>query len=217
MGSVFSGWCARGSEIVAGFLSRAAGVARTLGPMQRLSLPFTVHDLAGTISVEVCANADPYATGHHLFAQNFDAAAFTGFPLLTAHMRYPGQGMLGRFAWIQLIGHWRSGELVGEVLDTDPQMPDFPFYVSGYHPTFADAPANPEHLDMQWRAVTFLLQAPVNRTIAPLTGFRWGYGRSASGETELLELTVAGAPAWERVRSLLARDYPSWHTEPLES
>ncbi|MFC7619698.1 hypothetical protein [Microlunatus sp. GCM10028923] len=171
--------------------------------MSTLMLPFRARGRDGRIVIKVRANDDPYATGHDLVAKNFDHEAFQGFPVLTAEVEYPGEGPAGWFSWIQLIRHVRDGATIDEEIDGQP------LYVQGYHPTFADAPANPDHLDLDWRADAFLVDI-VGRELSPIVGFSWGYRRFHDDRTELLPLEPVDAEAWPRLKRRLEQDYDGW-------
>lgn len=171
--------------------------------MSTLRLPFHTRGHDGQLRVKVRPNDDPYATGHDQVAKNFDYEAFKGFPVLTAEVDFPCEGPAGWFAWIQLIRHIRDGAIIDEEIDGNP------LYVEGYHPTFADAPANPDHLDLDWRADAFLIRA-TGRQISPIIGFTWGYRRFLDNRTELLPLEPADNDAWLHLKHRLEQDYDGW-------
>lgn len=56
-------------------------------------LPFHARGRDGRLLITMRANDDPYATGHDRVAKNFDAEAFKGFPVLTAEIDVPGEGV----------------------------------------------------------------------------------------------------------------------------
>jgi hypothetical protein len=179
----------------------------------QLSIAFRSRGLDGVVRVTVRPNNDPRATGHDEVAPNFDEEAFKGFPLVSAKVDYPGEGPRGWFAWIQWIAHVRSGRVIAEELDTPPWL-DGPFYVIGYRPTFADAPSNPDHLDLDWVATTYLTitepsaadDPAAPSVLIPLAGFVWGYRRSGGTSTELLPPVVATDESWADLERLLAGD-----------
>lgn len=171
--------------------------------MSRLTLPFHARGRDGRIVITVRANDDPYATGHDRVARNFDHEAFKGFPVLTAEVEFAGEGPAGWFSWIQLIRHVRNGVTIDEEIDGQP------LYVQGYHPTFADAPANPDHLDLDWRADAFLIDIE-GRELSPIVGFSWGYRRFHDDRTDLLPLEPVDGDAWPRLKRRLERDYDGW-------
>lgn len=70
--------------------------------MSTMILPFHTRGRDGRLKIDLYANDDPYATGHDQVAKNFDAAAFTGFPVLTAEVTFPRVGPAGWFGWVQL-------------------------------------------------------------------------------------------------------------------
>jgi hypothetical protein len=94
---------------------------------------------------------------------------------------------------------------------------DGPFYVIGYRPTFADAPSNPDHVDLDWVATTHLTvtERPATadpgspEVLVPLAGFVWGYRRATGPRTELLRPIAAGHRSWAELGPLLADD-PRW-------
>ena len=186
------------------------------GP-SRLGVPFRWRGLGGEIHVRIRPNDDPRATGHHEIAPNFDEEAFKGFPLTTADVDYPGEGPRGWFAWIQWITHVRSGRVIASELDTPPWL-DGPFYVIGFRPTFADAPSNPDHVDLDWVATTYLTvtERPANddpgspEVLVPLAGFVWGYRRGTGPRTELLR-PIAASESWAKARTVARRRPPVDH------
>lgn len=174
-------------------------------------MPFHARGRDGQVRISMRANDDPYATGHDRVARNFDALAFTGFPVVTAEVSFPADGPAGWFGWIQLIRHLRNGEVIYEKIDGDPRLA--PLYLVGYRPTFADAPANPDHRDLQWRADTFLLDVQAQH-LSPIAGFSWGYRRYDDDRTDLIDPAPADDHAWARIRTRIVHDFPDWTTEP---
>jgi hypothetical protein len=136
-------------------------------------------------------NDDPYATGHDQVAMNFDAEAFKGFPV------------------VQLIRHLRRGQVIDEEIDTNPLLAGTPLYVVGYRPTFADAPANPDHRDLDWRADAFLVDIGPQH-LSPITGFSWGYRRFLNDRTELIDPEPADDHAWRRIKMHVDLEFTSW-------
>lgn len=183
----------------------------------RLTIPFVARGLGGAVRIALRPNDDPVATGHGRVAADFDAEAFRGFPLATAEVDYAGEGPRAWFSWIQWVTHVRDGRELSRRLDV-PERSATPDYVVGYKPTFADAPANPSHTDLEWVASTWLVSedrdddAPDIRGLEPLAGFRWGYRRRDPGTpTEVLEPRVADASCWAELGPLLAA-VPRWRT-----
>lgn len=184
----------------------------------RLTLPFRSRGLDGVVRVAIRANTDPTSTGHDEIAPNFDQEAFKGFPIATAEVDYPGEGPRGWFAWIQWVKHVRSGRVIDCEVDTPPWLHG-PMYVVGYRPTFADAPSNPDHLDLDWVATTYLtVTAPPHdsdssgrNVLVPLAGFVWGYRRgTADDPTQLLAPQAADSDSWAELAPLLAQ-VPDWN------
>lgn len=179
----------------------------------RLSVPFRWRELDGLIRVAIRPNTDPRATGHDEIAPNFDEEAFKGFPVATAEVDYPGEGPRGWFAWIQWVKHVRSGRVLACELDTPPWL-DGP-YVIGYRPTFADAPSNPDHLDVDWAATAYLtVTEPAGKddpatadVLVPLAGFVWGYRRGGAEQpTELFPPVPATRESWAELAPLLTNN-----------
>ncbi|SDT34977.1 hypothetical protein [Microlunatus soli] len=181
-----------------------------------MTLPFHTRGRNGRLRINVHPNDDPYATGHDQVAKNFDASAFTGFPVLTAEVDFPREGPAGWFGWVQLIRHLRRGEVIDEEIDRNPLLAGTPLYVEGYRPTFADAPANPDHRDLDWLADAFLVSIGPAR-LSPVVGFSWGYRRFFDDRTDLIDPEPAAADAWERIRQRIRRDFADWETDPLLS
>lgn len=182
--------------------------------MPNLTLPFRARGHDGHLEVAVHPNSDPYATGHNQVAKNFDAEAFKGFPVLTAEMTFPAEGPAGWFGWIQLIRHLRGGQVIDEEIDTNPLLAGTPLYVEGYQPTFADAPANPDHHDLDWLADAFLVSIGTQR-LSPIIGFSWGYRRFVDDHTEIIDPGPADGQAWERISHRVRHDFPQWSTDPI--
>lgn len=172
--------------------------------MSTLTLPFHTRGRDGHLRIAVHANTDPYATGHHQVAKNFDTETFKGFPVLTAAVSFPAEGPAGWFGWIQLIRHLQRGQLIDEEIDVNPLLAGSPLYVEGYHPTFAHAPANPDHLDLDWVADAYLVSIGPRR-LTPIVGFTWGYRRFLDDHTELIEPNQAAPEAWDRIRNRIRR------------
>lgn len=179
-------------------------------------LPFHARGRDGRLLITMRANDDPYATGHDRVAKNFDAEAFKGFPVLTAEINFPGEGPAGWFGWVQLIRHLRDDRVIDEEIDRNPLLAGTPLYVEGYRPTFADAPANPDHVDLDWVADAFLVDIGPHR-LTPITGFTWGYRRFTDDRTELIDPRPADAAAWRRIRSRVHSDFGPWVADELES
>ena len=183
--------------------------------MSTLTLPFHTRGQEGRLVIHLRANDDPYATGHDQVARNFDAAAFIGFPVLTAEVDFPREGPAGWFGWVQLIRHLRDGAVIDEEIDANPLLADSPLYVEGYRPTFADAPANPDHLDLDWCADAFLVSMGAGSRLTPIIGFSWGYRRFHDDRTDLLDPAPADPEAWPRIQHRIEQDLPSWTTDPV--
>lgn len=157
-------------------------------PVAFLDQQFRCRDVAGAVHVRVWANSDPIATGHDLIAANFDREAFAGFPLVLAEVEYPACGPRAIFYWLQTVTQVHRDGTVHAEVDTVHG----PFYAFGHKPTLMDAPANPDHPDMDWVARSYLMQSP--RIIARdrldvVAGFTWeqvvATYRSAFPELEL--------------------------------
>lgn len=101
-------------------------------------------------------------------------------------------------------------------MDSHPLSPG-PLYVFGYLPTFADAPANPDHHGLDWVADAFLVTVEHLRAtcLRPVVGFRWGYRRPAGNRTELIAPSPAGAAEWSALATDVRRQYPERSTEPF--
>lgn len=66
--------------------------------------------------------------------------------------------------------------MIDEEIDRNRLLAGTPLYVEGYRPTFADAPANPDHRDLDWPADPFLVDIGPDR-LSPIVGFSWGCRR----------------------------------------
>lgn len=153
------------------------------------------------------ANADPAATGHDLIAANFSREAFMGFPLLLAEVDYPAIGPRAIFYWLQTVTQvHRDGTLNAEVDSVHG-----PFYAFGHKPALMDAPANPDHPDMDWIARSYLMQAPgviAQDRLDAVAGFTWGY-RIESGRPVLLHHPDSATPEdWSKFVATYRSSYP---------
>ncbi len=175
-----------------------------------LELPFEGHGLPGLVRVRIHPNRDPRQTWHDRIAANFDQAAFTGFPVMTAEVEHPAEGPRAWFTWVQTICHIRDGQVIDQTLDTPPWLVG-PWYVIGHRPTLSDSPSNPDHLHLDWVARSYLVDVesgePTWRA-TPVVGFVWGYRRhDEHTPTELLTPRPATAADWHQVATLLSH-YP---------
>jgi hypothetical protein len=102
-----------------------------------------------------------------------------------------------------LIRHIRNGATIDGEIDGNP------LYVQGYHPAFADAPANPDHLDLDWRADAFLINIR-ERQISPIVGFTSGYRHYLDNRTDLLPVEPIDDDAWLHLKNRLEQDYDGW-------
>jgi len=188
--------------------------------MSELQLTFRLRDRPGVIAVRVEPNTHPDASGHELIASNYDRAAFAGFPLATATITYDGYGPRAWLGWLQVVERHDVDGMVSRAVDS-ARVPDdaSPFYVFGYCPTFADAPANPDHPDGEWRAHTFLAYIPDvvhSRVLRPVTGFRWGYQLKGGRPRTLHAPLPIGALEWSASRALLETEFPGWRFEDVD-
>jgi hypothetical protein len=180
-----------------------------------LDLGFVSRGLEGVVKVTMEANEDPVTTGHDLIAADFDREAFAGFPVVCAEVVYPGLGPRGIFYWVQTVTH----EGVNGSRDARVDAVHPPFYLFGYRPTFMDAPANPDHPDMDWIARTFLAEDPRvvgSSTLRPLTGFAWGYRLRNGSVTSLIAPREYQDEDWTSVRDTYATEYPGLRLLPLQ-
>lgn len=115
----------------------------------------------------------------------------------------------------QRIAHRRGGVDLGSGMDPHSLSPG-PFYVFGYLPTFADAPANPDHHDLDRVAGAFLVTVEHLRDtrLRPVVVFRSGYRRPAGNQSELIAPTPAGIQQWSALGTEIHRQYPDWSTDP---
>jgi hypothetical protein len=187
-----------------------------------LELPFTLHECAGSVRVELDAISDGTAAGFHVLpGLPFGPEAAIGYPAMSANVRYEGGGYRRVMAWVQVLDLQRRAsdglhQWRGVDVATPLEGAGFPFLAFGASPAIVDAPANnlagAEALD--WRADTFLVRAPLrsrDEPIVPLVGFTWGYSEYADGRPTTLRPPEPSAPGtWEWHRELLATECPGW-------
>ena len=145
-----------------------------------LRLPFATRGASGEVSVSVDVVRDPTSVGFNLLPLPFGLELAKGFPVCRARVTFSGQGYAGVFGWIQFLETTPVGGSVRREVDLMPMQygTGWPFLAHGEHPTFVDAPANPDRDDESWRAFAFLCEVPdvaFTRALRPLAGFEWGY------------------------------------------
>ncbi len=165
----------------------------------------------GQILIEQTLNDDPVRTGHDIVAVGYNEESFRGFPIVTASVEYAGSGYRAIFGWIQTVTHEYAepGDGTMTTLDAWSGL-GAPVLALGFKPTFFDAPANPDHPDMQWIAHTFLVRVGLSeRTLEALAGFSWGYVLQ-SHQPAALEMSRVSCSDWERVTSASRANLADW-------
>lgn len=187
-----------------------------------LELPFTLHEYPGSVRVELEAISDGTAAGFDVLPNlPFGPDTAVGYPIMSATIRYEGDGYRRIMAWIQVLGMQRrtaDGPQQWRGVDVAPPFEGsgFPFLAFGAWPAIVDAPANnlagAQVLD--WRADTFLVRAPLrsrDEPIVPLVGFTWGYTEYADRRPPTLRPPERSAPGtWDTHRDLLATECSGW-------
>jgi hypothetical protein len=183
--------------------------------MHTLELPFRLRERDGRVVVRVEKSDDPDDLGLSLVAVGYDRAAFVGFPVLEAVVRYEGRGPRAWMGWLQVISRLDAdGTRTDEVDAVSLVGDESPLYTFGYAPTLSDCPSNPGHPDGDWTADAYLVAIPDvirSKVLQPITGFRWNY-RLRSGRPEsIFEPVSLPGVTWDQHRQhLLAPNYPAW-------
>lgn len=110
--------------------------------MSRLTLPFHTRGQDGRLVINMRVNDDPYATGHDQVARNFDAAAFTGFPVLTAEVDFPSEGPAGWFGWGYRRFHDDRTDLLDPARADDEAWPRIQHRVEQDFPSWTTDPGS---------------------------------------------------------------------------
>ena len=184
--------------------------------MTDLSLPFLARGKPGRIEVRYSLNGDPTRWGFDLLGLEGDVSRAAAFPVFEARVRYPEEGYLALFGWIQVVQYWSAGggEPEWSLLDNPPQLRGLgvPFYAWGSKPRMFDAPLDTPEGIVRWQALTFLTQTPdglMSRVVEPLVGVTWGYVIE-DGTPTSLPLVSAEQSDWLASRSRLDADCPTW-------
>ena len=176
------------------------------------SARFEWDGVAGDLHVECVPNDDPaaYATV---------ADDVVGFPVCTAHVRYPRRGYHSLFGWVQLVRSTDNGSN-GKEFEVDPFMlsgdAHSPYCWYGTEPTLFDAPSRFDRSPLGWLAYSFLATTPIAevmagqpRRVVPLVGFAWGFDVHDDGSAVLRTIDSLNAGNWANVLPVLRAEYPA--------
>lgn len=183
---------------------------------ENATIPFGLRSLDGRVEVRRTANGDPARWGYPLLegALGFPAEKAKGFPVVSATVRYPGEGYGACMGWVQLVRMREDGSPETEVIvDKPPQLADdgSPYCFWGPEPSFFDVPSTMARLEL-WSAHAFLVAGPdaaMTKEIRPVCGFVWGYS-NLGPEPEAEAVRTIGEEEWSAARDVLAERYPAW-------
>lgn len=180
------------------------------------TIRFALRGLNGRVEVLRTANDDPRRWGYHLLeaALGFPPEKAEGFPVVSAKVRYPGEGYGAAMGWVQVV--WMREADGGEeqaIVDKPPQLADdgSPYCYWGPEPSFFDAPSTTARLEL-WSAHAFLVASPdavMTKEVRPVCGFSWGFSNTGL-DPEAAPVRPIGDEAWSAARDVLARSYPAW-------
>jgi putative transposase len=210
----------------------AGGNKTALSPFPgvRKSIPFSLNDRRGSVTVSYGKNEDPILAGFDSIpGLTIDIALSRGYPVVHAVIdAYQGSGYRTFCGWLQIVTRtlydsYDTGQTPVESsasADVAPSMDDLgsPFASFGNLPQFFDAPCRNlyGHAQLRWVADTFLTTVPKrsrDEEISRLLGFRWGYVEYDTPEqrpVSLLPLEVTEAQAWNALLPFLRKEFPKW-------
>lgn len=183
-----------------------------------MNLPFRHGGAAGSVRVWYGTNRRPSDGGFAaLRGWSREERAGVGFPVIKCEITTGVVGYWNFLGWIQYVTQDPlDGARIVPVVDRVPSMVDrdVPFAITGYCPTFFDAPAHNRLPVIDWQARLFLCTQPImsrKEPIVPLVGLRWGYRIEESGEPPMVHpLAVATEADWRTARQELTRRHPQW-------
>lgn len=197
---------------------------------QPTTIPFTLKDYPGQVTVRYGANTDPVKAGFDsLPSFPLDLEETLGYPCIHAIIdQYAGSGYRALCGWIQVItDDWYddTAEIAQPVdhavsMDVAPALAslDLPYACVGILPQFFDAPCKniAQHARLVWVADTFLTTVPLRSREEPircLAGFRWGYVEYAqhlNRPVEIFSLQVTDILMWVHHLPFLRQQFPDW-------
>lgn len=181
-----------------------------------MTISFKLRGLDGRVEIRRQANDDPRRWGYSLLedALGFSPDRAEGFPMVSARVRYAGEGYGAAMGWVQTVRMRELGSLEEQaIVDKPPQLEDdgCPYCFWGPEPSFFDAPSITARLEM-WSAHAFLVASPdavMTKGARPLCGFSWGYSNlGPTPESEVLR--PIGEKEWSSACDVLAERYPAW-------
>lgn len=161
-------------------------------------------------------NDDPGRWGYELLegALSFPHEEARGFPVVSARVRYSGEGYGAAMGWIQIVRVREEGGVEEQVIvDKPPQLSDdgSPYCFWGPEPSFFDAPSTTARLEL-WGADAFLVASPdavMTKEARPVCGFTWGFS-NLGAVPEINAVLPIGEEAWTAARETLTKRYPTW-------
>jgi hypothetical protein len=183
---------------------------------EETTIRFALRGRKGQVEVRRTTNEDPRRWGYHLLegALGFPAAKAEGFPVVSARVRYDGEGYGAAMGWVQVVRMREVGSSEEhEIVDKPPQLADdgSPYCFWGSEPSFFDAPSTTARLEL-WSAHAFLVASPdavMTREVRPVCGFSWGFS-NAGTHPDADAVRQIGEKEWSVVCDVLARSYPEW-------
>ncbi|NUM45508.1 MAG: hypothetical protein HUU38_12460 [Anaerolineales bacterium] len=194
------------------------------------TIPFELNRKPGVLEVHYGPNRSITESGFDLLTGNgFDVTLCLGYPSMRAFVReFKGTGYATASAWIQIVTRREFATVdatepfvVIPSVDTHPTLLELgvPFFAMGFPAEIFDAPCN--NLNglpkLEWIADTFLVTLPLranNFMIAPVAGFRWGYGemdRGGKRQVEVRPVEVLGVSSWGQYLPLLQDQFGQWN------
>jgi hypothetical protein len=197
---------------------------------QPTTIPFTLKDYPGRVTVHYGANTDPVKAGFDaLDGLTLGLAATLGYPCLHAIIeQYAGSGYRTVCGWIQIVTDDWYADLTEDAdpvqhavsIDVAPALAslDLPYACMGNLPQFFDAPCQniSHYAKLVWVADTFLTTVPMRSRQEPvhcLLGFRWGYveyAKHLNRPIEILPLQVSDGQPWTHHLPFLRQRFPGW-------
>ncbi len=180
------------------------------------TIRFALRGLDGRVEVRCTANNDPRRWGYHLLedALGFPPEKAEGFPVVSARVRYPGEGYGAAMGWVQVVRMREAGRREEQaIVDKPPQLADdgSPYCFWGPEPSFFDAPSTTARLEL-WSAHAFLVASPdavMTKEVRPVCGFSWGFANPGP-DPEAEQVRSIGEEEWTAARNVLTRGYPEW-------
>lgn len=199
-------------------LLRVAGRPAKMPGVQNetTTIPFGLRGRRGRVEIRQTTNDDPARWGYPLLegVLGFPSEKAEGFPVLSARVRYPGEGYGAFMGWVQTVRMREQGNSEEQVIvDKPPQLADdgSPYCFWGPEPSFFDAPSTTARLEL-WSAHAFLVASPdavMTKEIRPVCGFSWGFANLGPCP-EAKPVRTIGEEDWSMARDILIEGYPAW-------